>query len=71
MLIGISRTVEEDGDQQLQHGRIDPMSTRPVECLDDVGPVKVDILQNVSTTMGATVLKLEPTKSWSQTTGLT
>ena len=62
MRIGVSRTVEEDGDQQLQHGRIDPMSIRPVECLDDVGPVKVDMLQNVSTTMDATMLQLELTK---------
>ena len=62
MRIGISRTIEEDGDQQLQRGRIDPMSIRPVECLDDAGPVKVDMLQNVSTTMDATVLKLELTK---------
>ena len=38
------------------------MSIRPVECLDDVGPVRVGMLQNVSTTMDATMLKLELTK---------
>ena len=62
MRIGISRTIEEDGDQQLQHGRIDSMLIRPVECLDDVGPVKVDMLQNVSTTTDAAVIKMELTK---------
>ena len=62
MRIGISRTVEEDVDQQLQHGRIDSMLGGPVERLDDVGPVKVDMLQNVSTTTDATVIKMELTK---------
>ena len=58
MRLGIPRTVEEDGNQQLQRGRIDSVSVMPVKCLDDVGPVKVDMLQNVSTTTNAMLLKV-------------
>jgi hypothetical protein len=62
MRLGISRRIEEDGEQQLQRGCINPASISPVKCLDDVGPVKVDKLQNVSTATDAMLLMLKLTK---------